>query len=114
MHLHLHGIVRELHEHEYGAAAGAVPEALLRRAAAAAALLLGSIWAEAAAAAAAALLLGSIWAMNSSIAANNKFDASAPATQATRAAEAGAKHMNHMLTIPELRHKLRVSCRHRG
>ena len=110
MHLHLHGIVRELHEHEYGAAAGAVPEALLRRAAAAAALLLGSIWA----AAAAALLLGSIWAMNSSIAANNKFDASAPATQATRAAEAGAKHMNHMLTIPELRHKLRVSCRHRG
>ena len=101
--------MRELHEHEDGAAARAVPEALLRRTAAAAALLLGSIWA-----AAAALLLGSIWAMNSSIAANNKFDASAPATQAARAAEAGAKHINHMLTIPELRHKLRVSCRHRG
>ena len=104
--------MRELHEHEDGAAAREVPEALLRRTAAAAVLLLGSIWAEAAAAA--ALLLGSIWAMNSSIAANTKFDASAPATQAARAAEAGATHMHHMLTIPELRHKLRVSCRHRG
>ena len=106
--------MRELHEHEDGAAARAVPEALLRRTAAAAALLLGSIWAEAAAAAAAALLLGSIWAMNSSIAANNKFDASAPATQAARAAEAKTMHMKHMLTIPKLREKLRVACRYRG
>ena len=101
--------MRELHEHEDGATARAVPEAFLRRTAAAAALLLGSIWA-----AAAALRLGSILAMNSSIAANNKFDASAPATQAARAAEAKTMHMNHMLTIPELREKLRVACRHRG